>query len=79
LAVLLGIINWSQEVFIRESKTFAKELAILGIFLCAAFSSKRHELNLIACSSLMNGALLSKITVNRTGQSCIEAALAVLI
>ena len=31
--VLLGIINWSQEVFIRESKTFTKELAILGIFL----------------------------------------------
>jgi hypothetical protein len=33
LVVLLGIINWSQEVFIRESKTFTKELAILGIFL----------------------------------------------
>jgi hypothetical protein len=31
--VLLGMINWSQEVFIRESKTFTKELAILGIFL----------------------------------------------
>jgi len=31
--VLLGIINWSQEVFIRESKTFTKELAILAIFL----------------------------------------------
>jgi hypothetical protein len=31
--LLLGIINWSQEVFIRESKTFTKELAILGIFL----------------------------------------------
>jgi hypothetical protein len=31
--VLLGVINWSQEVFIRESKTFTKELATLGIFL----------------------------------------------